>query len=397
MSPSSTSSSGLMAPIPIRIQFLSQSIFTTFNLGLTTLSVTGSRSLHYLVTSLLNFVDGQISATDPSAPPPHALGPLAPSHLRSPPTLTPSHVTGFSPGKLRDLFDRPHPLVRELFADILVAFPLLERFRVLSRALATTFALSGDFSDLHDRAVARSFLTSHGCNVWTSAGLGIGLSRPRDASAQSRCDATRQALAACFTRLAFSLLAFRLSSPPPSSSPLSHASNSDMRIALLPRPTPQARATSTTVNPMSRATCLTSQVGSLFGPTSSPETHNAIYRVIKDSLVRSLILFLFLEHRLAHSVYVYNPLCLAQSWDSGITDHSFPPFRSHARRLKPYAHNEFPAVPLEQHVTNTVCAVTSRLSITHTHTLSLSLLPFSLSLRDCKPSSDLGTTPRTRM
>ena len=103
MSPSSTSSSGLMAPIPIRIQFLSQSIFTTFNLGLTTLSVTGSRSLHYLVTSLLNFVDGQISATDPSAPPPHALGPLAPPHLRSPPTLTPSHVTGFSPGKLRDL------------------------------------------------------------------------------------------------------------------------------------------------------------------------------------------------------------------------------------------------------------------------------------------------------
>ena len=125
----------LMAPIPIRIQFLSQSIFTTFNLGLTTLSVTGSRSLHYLVTSLLNVVDGQISATDPSAPPPQALRPLAPPHLRSPPPLTPSHVTGFSPGKLRDLFDRPDPLpieVRELFADILVAFPLLERFRVLS-------------------------------------------------------------------------------------------------------------------------------------------------------------------------------------------------------------------------------------------------------------------------
>jgi len=152
----------LTAPIPMRIQFLSQSIFTTINLGLASLSVAGKCSLQHLVTLLLESINTHLAAEDSGIRLPHALGPTAPPHHSPPLRLTPSHITGFSPRELRDLFDQPNDLdmvAQDIYADLLVGFPLLERFRVLSRALAITFDLDANFSDSHDHAIARSFLT----------------------------------------------------------------------------------------------------------------------------------------------------------------------------------------------------------------------------------------------
>jgi len=152
----------LTAPIPIRIGFLSQSIFTTINLGFASLSVTGKRSLHHLVTLLSEFINTKLAEENSPTPPPHALGPTDPLHHSPPIHLTPALITGFSPEELRYLFDHPSLSSmdgRELFADMLVAFPLLERFTILSRTLTITFELDATFSDQHDHAIARSFLT----------------------------------------------------------------------------------------------------------------------------------------------------------------------------------------------------------------------------------------------
>lgn len=152
----------LTAPIPMRIQFLSKSIFTTINLGLTSLSVGGNRRLYHLVTLLLEFINTKLAAEDSLTPSPHALGPNPPPHHLPPLPPTPSLITGFSPKELRDLFDNPNRTTmkaREFFADVLVGFPLLERLRVLSRALTITFELDATFSDPHDHAIAQSFLT----------------------------------------------------------------------------------------------------------------------------------------------------------------------------------------------------------------------------------------------
>ena len=111
-------------------------------------------------------------------------------------------------------------------------------------------------------------------------------------------------------------------------------------------------------------------------------THFTAYRTIWDTCTFLYSLFV-LEHRPAHSVPVYNILCLAQS-----RRRMRPLFSPRCARmpaasgLKPYARYEFPAMSLEQRVPITVCAVTSRLSIvkrlarspriahTYTHTLS---------------------------
>jgi len=51
----------------------------------------------------------------------------------------------------------------------------------------------------------------------------------------------------------------------------------------------------------------TSQVGSLFETTPSPEMHYTVYRVIEDSLCRFLYSPFVLEHCFARSVHVHNP------------------------------------------------------------------------------------------
>jgi len=141
--------------------------------------------------------------------------------------------------------------------------------------------------------VAQRFTPCHRChpsccNVWTSAGLGIGLFRQcfdHVAPLHSRCDATPRALAACFTPLVFSLLAL-VASP----SGLRPRLRRTLNTTHPRRPTPQARATSTPVNPTSRATCTTP--GPCSEPYPRPSRTLLCIESFRTPYVRSFILLL---------------------------------------------------------------------------------------------------------
>ena len=125
--------------------------------------------------------------------------------------------------------------------------------------------------------VAQRFTPCHRChpsccNVWTSAGLGIGQFRPRGSSAQStRCDTSGPHRLLHPSRLLpprLGRLAFRPPSPP--TSHLKH------------HPPSQADATGAryldTRQP--NVTRDMHDTGSLFGTIPSPESHLTVYRII---------------------------------------------------------------------------------------------------------------------
>jgi len=114
----------------------------------------------------------------------------------------------------------------------------------------------------------------------------------------SQRDATRRALATCFTPLVFSLLSIKPSPPPPS-----HPNTTRTTQPSLADTTGASHFDSHQPN-VTHDMHGSLQVGSLFGTIPPPESHNTMYRVIGDSFCMFLYFSFVLEHFLLHSIQV---------------------------------------------------------------------------------------------